>query len=159
VELLLERQPDRVVDIHRTVHGVERERAEHRPPRDADEAETTLARVGPAVLLITFVHACSCVHSATEVPRESRESARAIRDRGLEAPWIDTRSVAGCAPHPGDTTASHPVAIAMINIFPRSGFDQSVTTPVLIGVLVSWFFTETFGWIFAGLVVPGYLAA
>src|SRR3954465_986681 len=47
----------------------------------------------------------------------------------------------------------------MLNIFPRSGFDQSVTTPVLLGVLVSWFFTETYGWIFAGLVVPGYLAA
>ncbi|WP_394833960.1 poly-gamma-glutamate biosynthesis protein PgsC/CapC [Pendulispora rubella] len=44
-------------------------------------------------------------------------------------------------------------------IFPSSGFDQSVTTPVLIGVLISWFFTETFGWVFAGLVVPGYLAA
>lgn len=48
---------------------------------------------------------------------------------------------------------------AMVSIFPRSGFDQSVTTPVLIGVLVSWFFTETFGWVFAGLVVPGYLAS
>ena len=44
-------------------------------------------------------------------------------------------------------------------IFPRSGFDQSVMTPVFLGVLVSWFFTETVGWVFAGLVVPGYLAA
>ena len=40
--------------------------------------------------------------------------------------------------------------------FPRSGLDQSVTTPVLLGVLASWLFTETFGWVFAGLVVPGY---
>jgi hypothetical protein len=32
-------------------------------------------------------------------------------------------------------------------------------TPVLFGVLVSWGLTETFGWVFAGLVVPGYLAA
>ena len=47
----------------------------------------------------------------------------------------------------------------MLPIFPRSGFDQSVTTPVLIGVLASWFFCETYGWVFAGLVVPGYLAA
>ena len=47
----------------------------------------------------------------------------------------------------------------VLSIFPRSGFDQSVTTPVLIGVLISWFFTETFGWVFGGLVVPGYLAA
>lgn len=47
----------------------------------------------------------------------------------------------------------------MLPIFPRSGFDQSVTTPVLLGVLVSWGLTETFGWVFAGLVVPGYLAA
>ena len=47
----------------------------------------------------------------------------------------------------------------VLPIFPRSGFDQSVTTPVLLGVLVSWFFCETFGWVFAGLVVPGYLAS
>lgn len=47
----------------------------------------------------------------------------------------------------------------MLPIFPRSGFDQSVTTPVLLGVLASWGFTETLGWVFAGLVVPGYLAA
>ena len=47
----------------------------------------------------------------------------------------------------------------MLPIFPRTGFDQSVTTPVLLGVLVSWGLTETFGWVFAGLVVPGYLAA
>ncbi|HVH41587.1 MAG TPA: poly-gamma-glutamate biosynthesis protein PgsC/CapC, partial [Labilithrix sp.] len=32
-------------------------------------------------------------------------------------------------------------------------------TPVLLGVVLSWFFTETFGWVFAGLVVPGYLAS
>ncbi len=43
-------------------------------------------------------------------------------------------------------------------IFPESGFDQSAITPVFLGVLVSWFFTETFGWVFVGLVVPGYLA-
>lgn len=47
----------------------------------------------------------------------------------------------------------------VLPIFPRSGFDQSVTTPVLLGVLASWLFTETFGWVFAGLVVPGYLAS
>jgi len=46
-----------------------------------------------------------------------------------------------------------------LHLFPTAGFDRSTTTPVLIGVLVSWFFTETFGWVFAGLVVPGYLAA
>jgi hypothetical protein len=38
-------------------------------------------------------------------------------------------------------------------IFPRSGFDQSVTTPVLLGVLASRALTETVGWVFAGLVV------
>lgn len=46
-----------------------------------------------------------------------------------------------------------------LHLFPTAGFDRSTTTPVLLGVLVSWFFTETFGWVFAGLVVPGYLAA
>lgn len=46
-----------------------------------------------------------------------------------------------------------------LHLFPTAGFDRSTTTPVLVGLLVSWFFTETFGWVFAGLVVPGYLAA
>src|SRR5260221_8344170 len=46
-----------------------------------------------------------------------------------------------------------------MHVFPESGFDQSAATPVLLGVLVSWMLTETFGWVFAGLVVPGYLAA
>lgn len=46
-----------------------------------------------------------------------------------------------------------------LHLFPTAGFDRSTTTPVLLGVLVSWFFAETFGWVFAGLVVPGYLAA
>jgi len=46
-----------------------------------------------------------------------------------------------------------------LHLFPTAGFDRSTTTPVLIGVLVSWFLCETFGWVFAGLVVPGYLAA
>jgi hypothetical protein len=45
-----------------------------------------------------------------------------------------------------------------MRLFPESGFDQSAITPVFLGVLVSWFFTETFGWVFLGLVVPGYLA-
>jgi hypothetical protein len=49
--------------------------------------------------------------------------------------------------------------MSVLQIFPTAGFDRSTTTPVLLGVLISWFFTETFGWVFAGLVVPGYLAA
>jgi len=49
--------------------------------------------------------------------------------------------------------------MTVLPIFPTAGFDQSATTPVLLGVLVSWAFTEAFGWAFAGLVVPGYLAA
>jgi hypothetical protein len=49
--------------------------------------------------------------------------------------------------------------MAPIALFPPTGFDESATTPVLLGVLASWFFTEAFGWVFAGLVVPGYLAA
>ncbi|MDX2050843.1 MAG: poly-gamma-glutamate biosynthesis protein PgsC/CapC [Polyangiaceae bacterium] len=47
----------------------------------------------------------------------------------------------------------------LLRIFPQSGLDTSVITPVLLGVLLSWFLTETLGWVFAGLVVPGYLAA
>lgn len=46
----------------------------------------------------------------------------------------------------------------MFDLFSPTGFESSATTPVFVGVIVSWFFTETLGWVFAGLVVPGYLA-
>ena len=41
----------------------------------------------------------------------------------------------------------------ILHIFPSAGFDRSITTPVLLGVLISWLFTESLGWVFAGLVV------
>jgi hypothetical protein len=44
-------------------------------------------------------------------------------------------------------------------LFPSNGLDQSLHAPVLVGLLVLTFFRETFGWGYAGLVVPGYLAA
>src|SRR5215510_8517558 len=53
---------------------------------------------------------------------------------------------------------ANPMGALPLDLFPTSGFDRSATTPVWLGVLVSWFFTETFGWVFGGLVVPGYLA-
>jgi hypothetical protein len=45
-----------------------------------------------------------------------------------------------------------------VQIFPTSNFDQSAITPVFLGTVVSWVLTETLGWVFAGLVVSGYLA-
>lgn len=45
-----------------------------------------------------------------------------------------------------------------MHLFPGGGFQESAVTPVFLGVLVSWLFAETLGWVFAGLVVPGYLA-
>jgi len=42
-------------------------------------------------------------------------------------------------------------------IFPPASLDSSVTTTVWIGVLVVAFFNLRLGWIFSGLVVPGYL--
>ena len=47
----------------------------------------------------------------------------------------------------------------MIEIFPPSALDHSILTSVLVGLLVVWFFQETLGWGFSGLVVPGYLAS
>ncbi|MCY0987258.1 poly-gamma-glutamate biosynthesis protein PgsC/CapC [Nannocystis sp. ILAH1] len=44
-------------------------------------------------------------------------------------------------------------------VLPHGGLDQSILIPVLVGVYVALFFTETFGWVFVGLVVPGYLAS
>ena len=45
-----------------------------------------------------------------------------------------------------------------LQVFPPNGLDRSLHTAVLIGLLIGTFFTETLGWTYAGLVVPGYLA-
>ena len=47
----------------------------------------------------------------------------------------------------------------MLPLFPEFGLENSILTAVVVGVLVLAFFTETFGWVFVGLVVPGYLAS
>lgn len=39
------------------------------------------------------------------------------------------------------------------------GLDHSLMIPVWIGAMCLFFFTESFGWGFVGLVVPGYLAS
>ncbi len=44
------------------------------------------------------------------------------------------------------------------HIFPDSGLSSSVIPPVFIGLFFSVFFSETLGWAFGGLIVPGYLA-
>ncbi len=44
-------------------------------------------------------------------------------------------------------------------IFPDGGLDQSILVTVLVGVFVLLALTEFFGWVWAGLVVPGYLAS
>ncbi len=43
-------------------------------------------------------------------------------------------------------------------VFPESGLDRSIITTVFVGLVVMVFFSETLGWVFSGLVVPGYLA-
>jgi hypothetical protein len=48
---------------------------------------------------------------------------------------------------------------ALLPIFPGAGFESSLLTAVLIGLLVTLLFHETLGWGFNGLVVPGYLAS
>jgi gamma-polyglutamate biosynthesis protein CapC len=42
-------------------------------------------------------------------------------------------------------------------IFPESGIAKSLYIPVLVGLIVMTLFTETLGWNYSGLVVPGYL--
>ncbi|MBN1356755.1 poly-gamma-glutamate biosynthesis protein PgsC/CapC [bacterium] len=43
-------------------------------------------------------------------------------------------------------------------VFPGNGLSNSVIPPVLVGLGLSTVFTETLGWNFSGLIVPGYLA-
>lgn len=47
----------------------------------------------------------------------------------------------------------------MIELFPDRMLDSSIHTAILIGLLTQWVCTETLGWVFAGYVVVGYLAA
>jgi hypothetical protein len=47
----------------------------------------------------------------------------------------------------------------VLELLPARGLDQSMLLPVLIGLMIVLFFTEAFGWVFAGAIVPGYLAS
>lgn len=47
----------------------------------------------------------------------------------------------------------------VFELLPARGLDQSMLLPVLVGLLLVLFFTEAFGWVFAGAIVPGYLAS
>ena len=47
----------------------------------------------------------------------------------------------------------------MWSIFPPHGLDQTIHVSILLGVLFLLFLTEAFGWVYSGLVVPGYLAS
>jgi hypothetical protein len=47
----------------------------------------------------------------------------------------------------------------MFELFPPNGIDQTIHVAIWLGLLLSLFLTETFGWTFSGLVVPGYLAS
>ena len=46
----------------------------------------------------------------------------------------------------------------MIPLFSPNGVDTSLVVPVYIGVLLAFFMTERYGWVFSGLVIPGYMA-
>lgn len=48
---------------------------------------------------------------------------------------------------------------ASLALFPPYSLDTSILIAVLIGVVVLAMLTETLGWVFVGLVVPGYLAS
>ncbi len=45
------------------------------------------------------------------------------------------------------------------SILPPNGLDRSLHAPVFIGLLLLSLFKELFGWSYAGIVVPGYLAS
>jgi hypothetical protein len=47
----------------------------------------------------------------------------------------------------------------VLELLPARGLDQSMLLPVLIGLYIVLLSTELFGWVFAGAIVPGYLAS
>ncbi|MFP2932022.1 poly-gamma-glutamate biosynthesis protein PgsC/CapC, partial [Pyxidicoccus sp. 3LG] len=49
--------------------------------------------------------------------------------------------------------------LSTLTLFPAYSLDTSILAAVLVGVLILALLTESFGWVFVGLVVPGYLAS
>ncbi len=47
----------------------------------------------------------------------------------------------------------------MLSLLPPNGLDRSLHAPVLVGLVLLALFKELFGWSYAGVVVPGYLAS
>jgi hypothetical protein len=47
----------------------------------------------------------------------------------------------------------------ILSLFPPQGVDQTIHIAILLGVLALLFLNESFGWVYSGLVVPGYLAS
>src|SRR6266545_4109342 len=47
----------------------------------------------------------------------------------------------------------------MLPLFPPHSLDQTIHVAVLVGVFALLFGSEVFGWVWSGLVVPGYLAS
>jgi hypothetical protein len=51
------------------------------------------------------------------------------------------------------------VLLSTLTLFPHYSLDTSILVAVLVGVVLLALLTETLGWVFVGLVVPGYLAS
>jgi gamma-polyglutamate biosynthesis protein CapC len=49
--------------------------------------------------------------------------------------------------------------VSVLSLWPPHGLDQTIHLGILLGVLVLLYLTEAYGWVFNGLVVPGYLAS
>lgn len=47
----------------------------------------------------------------------------------------------------------------VLELLPSRGLDQSILLAVMVGMLSLAIFVEAYGWVFVGLVVPGYLAS
>ena len=47
----------------------------------------------------------------------------------------------------------------ILSLFPPQGVDQTIHVAILLGVLALLFLNESYGWVYSGLVVPGYLAS
>lgn len=50
------------------------------------------------------------------------------------------------------------IGTVLLAFLPEGGLSHSAHPPVLIGLLLITFLTESYGWIYSGLIVPGYLA-
>jgi hypothetical protein len=126
------------------------------------DASDSTNPTGPSLLTTPVARASATVSGGDQLRRQRRHRAHAARRRGRHDHRRRGRRPAQARRHRGSRQAARRrrlVRRLMFDLFPPHGLDQTIHVAVLVGLYVLLFTTEVFGWVWSGLVVPGYLAS